>query len=116
MKETTVVAKREQPAFKRSLSLALAAALLFNVQAAGSYKVKLHAYINGRVDDKAVLVLDRPDAIGGDAVEGPILEEGLRGSFIGYFGLPTRHGMTLGELARAGAERGRAERDCEFHP
>ena len=51
-------------------------------------------------NDKAVLVLDRPNAVGGDAVEGPILEEGLRGNFIGYFGLPTRHGMTLGELAR----------------
>ena len=51
-------------------------------------------------NDKSVLVLDRPNAIGGDAVEGPILEEGLRGNFIGYFGLPTRHGMTLAELAR----------------
>jgi len=50
--------------------------------------------------DKAVLVLDRPNAIGGDAVEGPPLDEDLRGSFIGYFGLPTRHGMTIGELAR----------------
>ena len=49
---------------------------------------------------KAVVVLDRPNAIGGDAVEGPVLEEGLRGNFIGYFALPTRHGMTLGELAR----------------
>jgi uncharacterized protein YbbC (DUF1343 family) len=49
---------------------------------------------------KELLVLDRPNAIGGDAVEGPVLEEGLRGNFIGYFGIPTRHGMTLGELAR----------------
>jgi uncharacterized protein YbbC (DUF1343 family) len=50
--------------------------------------------------DKGLLVLDRPNAIGGDLVEGPVLEEALRGSFIGYFGIPTRHGMTLGELAR----------------
>jgi uncharacterized protein YbbC (DUF1343 family) len=50
--------------------------------------------------DKTLLLLDRPNAIGGEAVEGPILEEGLRGSFIGYFAIPTRHGMTLGELAR----------------
>jgi uncharacterized protein YbbC (DUF1343 family) len=49
---------------------------------------------------KELLVLDRPNAIGGDAVEGPVLEENLRGNFIGYFGIPTRHGMTLGELAR----------------
>jgi uncharacterized protein YbbC (DUF1343 family) len=53
-----------------------------------------------REHDKAVLVLDRPNAIGGDAVEGPVLDEALRGSFIGYFGLPARHGMTVGELAR----------------
>ncbi|HVE40479.1 MAG TPA: DUF1343 domain-containing protein [Planctomycetota bacterium] len=53
-----------------------------------------------REHGKELLILDRPDAIGGDAVEGPVLEEGLRGSFIGYFGIPTRHGMTLGELAR----------------
>jgi len=51
-------------------------------------------------NDKALLVLDRPNAIGGLEVEGPILEEGLRGNFIGYFPLPTRHGLTLGELAR----------------
>jgi uncharacterized protein YbbC (DUF1343 family) len=49
---------------------------------------------------KALLVLDRPNAIGGVEVEGPVLEESLRGNFIGYFALPTRHGMTLGELAR----------------
>ncbi|HLY09810.1 MAG TPA: DUF1343 domain-containing protein [Planctomycetota bacterium] len=49
---------------------------------------------------KALLVLDRPNAIGGVEVEGPVLEEGLRGNFIGYFALPTRHGMTVGELAR----------------
>jgi uncharacterized protein YbbC (DUF1343 family) len=51
-------------------------------------------------NDKAVVVLDRPNVIGGVEVEGPILEEGLRGNFIGYFALPTRHGMTVGELAR----------------
>lgn len=50
--------------------------------------------------DKGLVVLDRPNAIGGVEVEGPILEEGLRGNFIGYFALPTRHGMTMGELAR----------------
>jgi uncharacterized protein YbbC (DUF1343 family) len=46
-----------------------------------------------------VVVLDRPVVVGGDAVEGPVLEESLRGEFIGYFPLPTRHGMTVGELA-----------------
>src|SRR5258708_30134776 len=49
-----------------------------------------------REPDKALLVLDRPNAIGGVEVDGPILEDGLRANFIGYFGLPTRHALTLG--------------------
>ena len=44
-------------------------------------------------------VLDRPNPITGALVEGPVLDEELR-SFIGYFPMPIRHGMTVGELAR----------------
>ncbi len=44
-------------------------------------------------------VLDRPNPITGVHVEGPILDRDLL-SFIGYYPLPLRHGMTLGELAR----------------
>jgi uncharacterized protein YbbC (DUF1343 family)/CubicO group peptidase (beta-lactamase class C family) len=43
-------------------------------------------------------VLDRPDPINGDEVEGPVLDNDLR-SFVAYFPLPIRHGMTVGELA-----------------
>jgi uncharacterized protein YbbC (DUF1343 family)/CubicO group peptidase (beta-lactamase class C family) len=47
-----------------------------------------------------VFVLDRPNPINGFAVEGPGLDKSLV-EFIGYFpGMPVRHGMTLGELAR----------------
>jgi len=47
-----------------------------------------------------VIVLDRPNPIGGFKVEGPALEEAARG-FTGYFpGMPIRHGLTMGELAR----------------
>ena len=53
-----------------------------------------------------VVVLDRPNPIGGVAVEGPILEESATG-FTGYFSAPVRHGLTLGELARLfNTERG----------
>jgi uncharacterized protein YbbC (DUF1343 family) len=45
-----------------------------------------------------VVVLDRPNPVGGTAVEGPILEK-RHESFVGYHPLPVRHGMTLGELA-----------------
>jgi uncharacterized protein YbbC (DUF1343 family)/CubicO group peptidase (beta-lactamase class C family) len=46
-----------------------------------------------------VMVLDRPNPIGGLAVEGPMLDAG-RESFVGYHRLPVRHGLTLGELAQ----------------
>jgi len=45
------------------------------------------------------VVLDRPNPLNGVAVEGPMLDPD-RLSFEGYFPLPLRHGMTLGELAR----------------
>ncbi len=45
-----------------------------------------------------VMVLDRPNPIGGVAVEGPVLEDDFR-SFIGMYPIPVRHGMTIGELA-----------------
>lgn len=45
-----------------------------------------------------VVVCDRPNPIGGDAVEGPMLERGFE-SFVGLFPIPMRHGMTIGELA-----------------
>jgi uncharacterized protein YbbC (DUF1343 family) len=46
-----------------------------------------------------VIVCDRPNPIGGEAVEGPMLEPGFE-SFVGQFPIPMRHGMTVGELAR----------------
>ena len=53
-----------------------------------------------------VVVLDRPNPITGEAVEGPPLDAGEQG-FTGYLSLPVRHGLTLGELARLfNAERG----------
>src|SRR5215210_2511977 len=48
---------------------------------------------------KRVIVCDRPNPIGGLAVEGNLLEDGFE-SFVGQYPLPTRHGMTAGELAR----------------
>lgn len=46
-----------------------------------------------------VIVCDRPNPIGGEAVEGPMLTPGYE-SFVGQFPIPMRHGMTVGELAR----------------
>lgn len=46
-----------------------------------------------------VIVCDRPNPIGGEAVEGPLLEPAFA-SFVGQFPIPLRHGLTIGELAR----------------
>jgi len=48
---------------------------------------------------KRVVVCDRPNPIGGISLEGNVLQPGFE-SFVGQYPLPTRHGMTAGELAR----------------
>lgn len=47
---------------------------------------------------KKVVVLDRPNPVGGEAVEGNLLESDCT-SFVGLYPLPMRHGLTFGELA-----------------
>jgi uncharacterized protein YbbC (DUF1343 family) len=46
-----------------------------------------------------VVVCDRPNPIGGEEVEGNLLDPAYA-SFVGQFPIPLRHGMTIGELAR----------------
>lgn len=48
---------------------------------------------------KDVIVLDRPNPLGGVNVEGNLVQEGYF-SFVGLYPIPYRHGMTIGELAR----------------
>lgn len=48
---------------------------------------------------KKVVVCDRPNPINGNTIEGNITEHEFK-SFVGQFELPTRHGMTTGELAK----------------
>lgn len=47
----------------------------------------------------AVVVLDRPNPLGGDIVEGPCLEQTYR-SFVGLHSIPMRHALTIGEMAQ----------------
>ncbi|MGD0456636.1 MAG: exo-beta-N-acetylmuramidase NamZ domain-containing protein [Terriglobia bacterium] len=78
-------------------------ALVFDIQDAG---VRFYTYITtlGYCLEAAArkgiefYVLDRPNPINGEEVEGPVLEPDLR-SFVAYYPLPIRHGMTVGELA-----------------
>jgi uncharacterized protein YbbC (DUF1343 family) len=47
----------------------------------------------------SVVVLDRPNPLGGTEVEGNLIRAGFE-SFVGLHSVPMRHGLTLGELAR----------------
>lgn len=48
---------------------------------------------------KEVIVLDRPNPLGGNRVEGNLVEQGFY-SFVSQFNIPYLYGLTLGELAR----------------
>jgi len=50
------------------------------------------------------VVLDRPNPIGGDIVEGAVLDTAFK-SFVGMYPIPARHGLTVGELAKLFNER-----------
>ena len=79
-------------------------ALVFDIQDAGA---RFYTYIStmGYAMEAAAargipfFVLDRPNPITADRVQGPI-PDGVPRSFTSYFPLPVRHGMTVGELAR----------------
>jgi len=55
--------------------------------------------IAARKFGKKVIVCDRPNPINGRSVDGNVLEAGHE-SFVGQYSIPTRHGMTMGELAK----------------
>ena len=79
-------------------------ALVFDVQDAG---VRFYTYVTTMAycmeeaakNHVAFFVLDRPDPIGGEVIEGPMLDRS-RTSFVGYFPMPVRYAMTMGELAQ----------------
>jgi uncharacterized protein YbbC (DUF1343 family) len=58
----------------------------------------------------AVVVLDRPNPLGGVVFEGPLLDERFI-SFVGEWPIPMRHGLTLGELARLFVREGKLDVD-----
>ena len=79
-------------------------ALVFDIQDAGvrfyTYTTTM-AYCLEEAAKRRIsfYVLDRPNPIGGLEVEGPVLDLD-RLNFVGYFRMPIRHGMTVGELAQ----------------
>jgi uncharacterized protein YbbC (DUF1343 family)/CubicO group peptidase (beta-lactamase class C family) len=77
--------------------------IVFDIQDIGvrfyTYESTLGYFLEAAAKaDKEIVVLDRPNPIGGAFVQGPVSDEG-RESFVGYGQIPVRHGMTMGELA-----------------
>lgn len=64
---------------------------------------------------KRVVVLDRPNPVGGAAIEGNLLSPEAA-SFVGRFPIPMRHGLTIGELARLFQRRFGVECDLTVIP
>jgi len=79
-------------------------ALVFDVQDAG---VRFYTYTatmgycmeEAAKHNIAFFVLDRPNPLGGEIVEGPMLDAD-KTNFVAYFPLPVRYGLTIGELAQ----------------
>ena len=96
---------RPEPAAFRGLDL-----LLVDLQDVGAryYTFAATAVWAARAALEAgceVWVLDRPNPLGGEAVEGNLPAAGFE-SFVGAFRMPVRHGLTLAEIARLEARRG----------
>jgi uncharacterized protein YbbC (DUF1343 family) len=78
--------------------------LVFDIQDAG---VRFYTYVTTMAycmeaaaeHHIRFFVFDRPDPLGGDVMEGPMLDPD-RTSFTGYFAMPVRYGMTMGEIAQ----------------
>ncbi len=78
--------------------------LLFDLQDVGArfYTYPSTLMLVLRAATKAgisVIILDRPNPLGGELLDGPVLEPAFA-SFVGIFAMPIMHGMTMGELAK----------------
>ena len=95
-------------------------ALVFDVQDVGSryytfIYTLLHAMEACAAHGRRLVVLDRPNPLGGVVVEGNLLDPAFR-SFVGRHPLPVRHGMTVGELALLFRDECRLDVDLRVVP
>ena len=94
--------------------------LLYDIQDVGArvytyeWTMALSAAAAGKLGKKFI-VLDRPDPIRGDRVEGNILEERFR-SFVGQYPVALRYGLTAGELLRYLVGTGQVNADVTVVP
>ncbi len=85
-------------------------ALVFDIQDIG---VRPYTYVSTMIlameaaaeNGVPFFVLDRPNPLSGDRIEGNIIEQGLI-SFVGQVPVPYIHGMTLGEIAKMAVDKG----------
>ncbi|MDX2035678.1 MAG: DUF1343 domain-containing protein [Isosphaeraceae bacterium] len=94
--------------------------LIFDVQDVGSRYYTFAAtmaYAMRAAAERGIafLVLDRPNPIGGAAIEGPSITAG-HASFVGFHPMPIRHGLTVGEIARLYASEPALDLDLEVVP
>ena len=78
--------------------------IVFDIQDVGvrfyTYESTLGYFLEAAAKaGKPIVVLDRPNPVGGASVYGPVADPG-RESFVSYWQTPIQHGMTMGELAR----------------
>ena len=77
--------------------------LIFDIQDIGSRTYTFISTLNycmlaAKKYDKEIIVLDRPNPLGGNTIDGFVLEDKYK-SFVGIDNLPMAHGMTIGEIA-----------------
>src|SRR5258708_832705 len=79
-------------------------AVVFDIQDAGApfftYETTLGYFLEAAAKvGVELIVVDRPNPVKGAFVQGPVADAGHE-SFTGYWTVPPRHGMTMGELAK----------------
>ena len=91
--------------------------LVYDIQDVGLRFYTFISTLCGLVEDcaaagKRLVVLDRPDPLGGTAVEGGLLQDAYR-SFVGCRPVPVRYGLTAGEFAKMVNEK--EHLGCDLH-
>lgn len=95
----TDAARRPSPEILKNLD-----AIVIDLQDAGvrfyTYETTMGYFLEAAAKAGIdIVVLDRPNPVTGSFVQGPLSDPGHE-SFVNYFSLPVRHGMTIGELAQ----------------
>jgi uncharacterized protein YbbC (DUF1343 family) len=91
--------------------------LLYDIQDVGArfYTYPWTMTLSAEAAKRKFIVLDRPDPVRADVVEGGVLDPKYR-SFVGWYPVATRYGLTVGELARFLVGTGQLKADISVIP